>query len=178
MTTPIEASVAAVEKIIGYKFKNKKLLEEALTHTSYPEAVSYERLEFVGDAALGLAISNYLFLTYTSVDPRQLSLLRSANVSTEKLARAAVRYGLYRYVRHNTVSFVDKIQEFVDAVEKENDFSVVIYGGSVKAPKILADVMESVAAAVYVDVDFHIEKFWVVCMVNHAFMLLILLNWI
>ncbi|XP_045833125.1 ribonuclease 3-like protein 2 [Trifolium pratense] len=162
MTTTMEASVTAVEKIISYKFKNKKLLEEALTHTSYPESVSYERLEFVGDAALGLAISNHLFLTYTSVDPRQLSLLRSANVSTEKLARAAVRCGLYRYVRHNTFCIVDKIREFVEAVEKEKDFSVVVYGGSVKAPKILADVMESVAAAVYVDVDFDLQKLWVI----------------
>ncbi|MCI00227.1 ribonuclease 3-like protein 2, partial [Trifolium medium] len=53
------------------------------------------------------------------------------------------------------------IREFVEAVEKENDFAVVVYGGSVKAPKILADVMESVAAAVYVDVDFDLKKLWV-----------------
>ncbi|CAJ2655824.1 unnamed protein product [Trifolium pratense] len=158
----MEASITAVEQTIGYTFRNKKLLEEALTHASFPEAISYERLEFVGDAVLGLAISNHLFLTYTSVDQGQLSLLRAANVSTEKLARAAVRYGLHRFVRHNTVSIVDKIREFADAVQREDDCSVVLYGGSVKAPKILADIVESIAAAVYVDVDFDLKKLWVI----------------
>ena len=160
----MEGSITAVEKIIGYTFLNKKLLEDALTHTSYPESVSYERLEFVGDAVLGLAISNHIFLSYTSVDAGQLSLLRAANVSTEKLARAAVNHGLHRYVRHNTVNIVHKIREFADAVERENDCGIVLYGGSVKAPKILADVVESIAAAVYVDVDFDLKKLWVVCM--------------
>jgi dsRNA-specific ribonuclease len=159
----MEASIAAVEQTIGYIFRNKKLLEEALTHPSYNESVSYERLEFVGDAVLGLAISNHLFLTYTSVDPGQLTLLRAANVSTEKLARVAVRYGLHRFIRHNTI--VDKIREFADAVQKEDNCSVVLYGGSVKAPKILADIVESIAAAVYVDVDFDLKKLWVVCIV-------------
>ncbi|PNX93904.1 ribonuclease 3-like protein 2-like [Trifolium pratense] len=158
----MEASITAVEQTIGYTFRNKKLLEEALTHASFPEAISYDRLEFVGDAVLGLAISNHLFLTYTSVDQGQLSLLRAANVSTEKLARAAVRYGLHRFVRHNTVSIVDMIREFADAVQREDDCSVVLYGGSVKAPKILADIVESIAAAVYVDVDFDLKKLWVV----------------
>lgn len=158
----MEASVSAVEKIIGYSFQNKKLLEQALNHSSYPESVSYERLEFLGDAVLGLAISNHLFLAYSSVDPGTLSLLRAANVSTEKLARAAVRNGLHRYVRHNTVSIVDMINEFVDAVDCEDDCVVVKYGGLVKAPKILADIVESIAAAVYVDLDFDLKRLWVV----------------
>ncbi|MCI34211.1 ribonuclease 3-like protein 2-like, partial [Trifolium medium] len=71
----MKASLAAVEQIIGYTFRNKKLLEEALTHTSDPKVVSYECLEFVGDAVLGLAISNHLFLAYTFVDPGQLSFV-------------------------------------------------------------------------------------------------------
>ncbi|XP_027188018.1 ribonuclease 3-like protein 2 isoform X2 [Cicer arietinum] len=159
----MESSVDAVENIIGYTFKNKKLLEQALTHSSYPESVSYERLEFLGDAVLGLAISNHLFLAYTSVHPGKLSLLRAANVSTEKLARAAVRHGLHRYFRHNTISLVDKVTEFVDAVAREkNHRALVVYGGLVKAPKILADIVESIAAAVYVDVDFDLQRLWVI----------------
>jgi dsRNA-specific ribonuclease len=39
----------------------------------------------------------------------------------------------------------------------------VVYGGSVKAPKILADIVESVAAAIYVDVNLNLQTFWVVC---------------
>lgn len=61
------SSVTEVEKVLQYKFKRVKLLEEALTHSSYNSA-SYQRLEFVGDAALGLAVSNYIFLTYPDLD--------------------------------------------------------------------------------------------------------------
>ncbi|KAK3030038.1 hypothetical protein RJ639_038137 [Escallonia herrerae] len=154
------SSVRAVEDLLNYKFKNKKLLEDALTHSSYADAESYQRLEFVGDAALGLAISNYVFLAYPDHDPGQLSLLRAANISTEKLARAAIRHGLYRFVRHNAVALQDKVQEFAIAVEQEDETEV--YGGLVKAPKVLADIVESVAAAVYVDCEFDLKALWVI----------------
>lgn len=105
----MDASVRAVEELLKYRFKNKKLLEEALTHSSYTDSPSYQRLEFIGDAALGLAVSNFVYLAYPDVDPGQLSLLRSANISTEKLARVAVRHKLYRYVRHNAAALDDKV---------------------------------------------------------------------
>lgn len=54
-----------------------------------------------------------------------------------------------------------QVKEFVDAVSKEDD--TAIYGGSVKAPKILADIVESVAAAVYIDINFDLQRLWVVC---------------
>ncbi|KAI5428796.1 hypothetical protein KIW84_033703, partial [Lathyrus oleraceus] len=54
------------------------------------------------------------------------------------------------------------INEFVEAVDCEDDCVVVKYGGSVKAPKILADIVESIAAAVYVDVGFDLKKLWVI----------------
>lgn len=105
----METSVKAVEEILNYKFIKPKLLEEALTHSSCIDSVSYQRLEFVGDAALGLAITNYVYLAYPELDPGQLSLLRAANISTEKLARVAVRHGLYKYVRHNATALDGKV---------------------------------------------------------------------
>ncbi|KAK3017392.1 hypothetical protein RJ639_006686 [Escallonia herrerae] len=66
-----------VEDLLNYRFNNKKLLEAALTHQSYADAESYQRLEFVGDAALGLAISKDIFLDYPDVDQGQLTLLHS-----------------------------------------------------------------------------------------------------
>lgn len=153
------ASVRAVEKILNYRFKNKKLLEEALTHSSYTDSASYQRLEFVGDAALGLAVSNYVFLAYPDLDQGQLSLLRASNVSTEKLARVAVRHGLHRFVRHNAAALHEKVRDFAEAVQQEDETE--IYGGAVKAPKVLADIVESVAAAVYVDCGFDLQALWV-----------------
>lgn len=158
----MEATVFAVEKILNYKFKNKRLLEEALTHSSYTDSASYQRMEFLGDAALGLALSNYVYLAYPQLDPGHLSLLRAANISTEKLARVAIKHGLYRFVRHNATALDDKVKEFSDAVSGEDNDDALVYGGSIKAPKILADIVESVAAAVYVDVDFDLQTFWVI----------------
>lgn len=102
-------SVRAVEKLLNYNFTDKKLLEEALTHSSYTGSASYQRLEFVGDAALGLAITNYMFLAYPDADQGKLSLVRAANISTEKLARVAIRHGLYKYVRHNATALDEKV---------------------------------------------------------------------
>ncbi|CAL5392107.1 unnamed protein product [Camellia sinensis] len=157
--TNMDDSVRAIEQLLNYRFNDKKLLEEALTHPSYTDSPSYQRLEFVGDAALGIPISNFFFLAYPDLLPGQLSLLRSANVSTEKLARAAVRHGLYKYVRRNAAALDEKVRDFTLAVRPEAD--TVVYGGTVKAPKVLADIVESVAAAVYVDCQFDLQAFWI-----------------
>lgn len=156
--TDMDSSVRAVEKLLIYRFKDKSLLEKALTHSSYTDSESYQRLEFVGDAALGLAVTNFVFLTYPELDPGELSLIRAANISTEKLARVAVRHGLYKYVRHNATSLNEKVREFCAVVEQEDD--TVVYGGAMKAPKVLADIVESIAAAVYVDLGFDLHALW------------------
>ncbi|KAL0362852.1 UNVERIFIED_CONTAM: Ribonuclease 3-like protein 2, partial [Sesamum calycinum] len=156
----MEASAMAVENILNYNFKNKKLLEEALTHSSCTGSSSYQRLEFVGDAALGLAVAKYVFLQYPDLDPGKLSLVRAANISTEKLARVAVRHQLFKYVRHNATALEEKVREFVMSVEQEDEAE--IYGGLVTAPKVLADIVESVAAAVYVDCNFDLQSMWLI----------------
>ncbi|KAL8205719.1 hypothetical protein R6Q57_009270 [Mikania cordata] len=157
----MEESVAAVESILMYKFNDKRLLEEALTHSSYNGSPSYQRLEFLGDSVLQLAISNFFFLTYDDVEAGQLSLLRSANISTEKLARVAVRHGLYKYIRHNKAGVLsEKVREFLIAVEEEGE--MVVHGGQMKPPKVLADIVESVAAAVYVDCGFNLQMVWMI----------------
>ncbi|KAF8103958.1 hypothetical protein N665_0182s0064 [Sinapis alba] len=153
-------SLQAVEKIVNYTFTNKSLLEEALTHTSCDDFPSYERLEFLGDSAINSAFTNYLYLAYPNLDPHELSELRAANVSTEKFARVALKHGLYRFLRRNAPSLDEKVTEFSEAVCKEDDS--VYYGGLVKAPKVLADLLESVAGAVYRDVNFDLQRFWVI----------------
>ncbi|KAI4320797.1 hypothetical protein MLD38_034243 [Melastoma candidum] len=97
----IEQSVEAVEKILNYTLAYRKLLEEALTLSSCDNYPSYQLLDFVRDTSLSLAAATHVFLAYPSLDPGQLSLLRSANVSTEKLAEVAVRNRLYPFLRCN-----------------------------------------------------------------------------
>ena len=98
------SSVQQVEEIIGYSFKDKKLLEEAYTDpscTKYGSKTSYERLEYIGDTVLNFLMGTEQFALYPDLSPGELTQLRSANVSTEKLARAAAQHGLYRFLRHD-----------------------------------------------------------------------------
>lgn len=96
--------VAAVESLLGYEFRDKALVEEALTHGSfyypYRPGVTYERLEYLGDAVLTCVVSREVFLTYGQLQPGPLTRLRAANVDKEKLARVAVVHGLHHFLRH------------------------------------------------------------------------------
>ncbi|XP_024161264.1 ribonuclease 3-like protein 2 isoform X2 [Rosa chinensis] len=158
----MKESVEAVERIVHYDLNNKKLLEEALTHPSFraSDAVSYQRLAFLGDAVLGLAVSNYLFHVYPGIDQGGLTELRSANVSKERFARVAVRHGLYTYVRRTaTAALDDQVREFTEVVSREEE-KTPVYGGSVEASRVLAEIVESLAGAIYVDLNFDLEKLW------------------
>src|SRR4051812_112182 len=75
-----------LEKILGVKFKNTAILEEALTHKSYAmekggRMAFNERLEFLGDSVLSAAVAHYLFNRYPDVDEGRLSQLKSMLVS-------------------------------------------------------------------------------------------------
>ena len=121
---------------LGYTFKNLRLLETALTHPSFGgdhHVPHYQRLEFLGDAVLELAISRYLYFEFPEVDEGKLTRIRAGLVREETLCRAARRLELGRYVR----------------LSVGEDRS----GGREK-PSILCDVMEAVLAAVYLDGGF------------------------
>ncbi|KAF9587934.1 hypothetical protein IFM89_006259 [Coptis chinensis] len=117
--------------------------------------------EFVGDAALGLAFANFVYITYPDLDPGQLWLLRASNINIEKLARVAVRHGLFHFVRHNAPSLDAKVNEFSLAIKKEEQAcEISAYGRKVKAPKVLADIVEPVAATIYVDTKIDLKFMW------------------
>ncbi|WVZ97737.1 hypothetical protein U9M48_043251 [Paspalum notatum var. saurae] len=163
-------AAARVERLLRYQFRDRSLLEEALTHQSFSDATpSYQRLEFVGDAALGLAFSNFLYLTNPNLGPGALSTLRAANISTEKLARVAVRHDLYPLLRRKCARLDLLVGQFIESVNQElkDDFATAPYGGSVvKAPKVLADIVEAIASAVYIDCKFDLEKLWKVFVIH------------
>ena len=126
----------ALCKKLGYTFGDIKLLETALTHPSYGgdhHVPHYQRLEFLGDAVLELAISRYLFFEFPGIDEGKLTRIRAGLVREETLCRAARRLDLGRYIR----------------LSVGEDRS----GGREK-PSILCDVMEAVLAAVYLDGGF------------------------
>ena len=125
-----------LEERLGHVFQNRKLLETALTHPSFGgdhHVPHYQRLEFLGDAVLELAVSRYLYYELPEVDEGKLTRIRAALVREESLNRAAQRIGLGEFIRLS--------------VGEERS------GGRQK-PSILSDVMEAVLAAVYLDAGF------------------------
>ena len=125
-----------LEERLGHVFRNRKLLETALTHPSFGgdhHVPHYQRLEFLGDAVLELAVSRYLYFELPEVDEGKLTRIRAALVREESLNRAARRIGLGEFIRLS--------------VGEERS------GGREK-PSILSDVMEAVLAAVYLDAGF------------------------
>jgi ribonuclease-3 len=84
-------TVETLEKKLGYEFKDKKLIIEALTHKSYKQPYDNERLEFLGDAVLDLVVGEYLFRKFRNSDEGKLSKIRASLVNEtgfDKLARA------------------------------------------------------------------------------------------
>jgi ribonuclease-3 len=92
-----ETDIGKLEAAIGYSFKNKNILTEALTHSSYANelkarkqsAVCNERLEFLGDSVLSVVVGEYLFATYPELPEGELTQRRAALVQSGALASYA-----------------------------------------------------------------------------------------
>ncbi|CAM2066804.1 ribonuclease III [Sulfidibacter corallicola] len=121
------------QEIINYQFRNKDLLLQALTHSSYGYEKSVphnERLEFLGDSILGYVVSRNLFLQFRDENEGTLSKLKSVLVSSKTLARKAKQIGLGKVLR-------------LGKGERKA-------GGSAKT-SILADAVEALIGAVSLD---------------------------
>jgi ribonuclease III len=129
-----EAAIAALQAALGHAFADRTHLEGALVHRSYcaehPDAESNERMEFLGDAVLGLSVTDHVYATYPSLPEGELAKLRASVVNAEVLAELALEVELGAAL----------------LLGKGEDAS----GGRTKA-SILADAMEAVIAAVYLD---------------------------
>ena len=131
-----------LEQEIGYTFKNKELIETALTHTSYAyehNKESNEKLEYLGDSILEFISSKYLFNTYKNLREGEMTKVRAAVVCEDSLYKIATK--------HNFSDFL-----YLGKSEIINN------GRYSKA--ILADSVEAVIAAMYLDSDINqVEKF-------------------
>ncbi|MCO5569280.1 hypothetical protein L7F22_022992 [Adiantum nelumboides] len=164
-------NVAGIESQLGYVFVNKALLVEALTHASKEDPHDahdalgggcYQRLEFLGDALLDFLITRHLFSTHPGLSPGVLSDLRSAAVNNECFARSAVKHNLQRYLRHGSGELLSQITNFVKAVEGANEAGQEeVFGWEgARGPKVLGDLVESIAGAILVDSGFDLDRVW------------------
>lgn len=128
----------ALEQKLGYVFCSRELLGEALNHSSYANEhrgsriLSNERLEFLGDSILGFVTAEHLFKTYPDLPEGDLTRIRAALVCEQSLYKVALELNLGAYL---------KLGRGEEA------------GGGRERQSILADAVEAVFAAVYLDSD-------------------------
>ena len=139
-----DQELVILQKKLGYKFKNLSLLEAALTHSSYSNenkksgCVSNERLEFLGDSVLGMTVAALIYGSRANMQEGQMTRLRAELVCEKNLAELAVTFGLGEYL------LLGKGEEKT---------------GGRRRPSILADTVEAILAAVYLDGGFKsVEK--------------------
>ena len=123
----------SLEENIGYTFKNKELLKRALTHTSYAYekgVQSNEKLEFLGDSILEFISSIYIYQNYPTLKEGEMTKVRATVVCEKSLYKIATA--------HN-------FGEFLYLGKSE------IKSGGNKRPAILADSVEAVIAAIFID---------------------------
>jgi ribonuclease-3 len=141
-TDPNEDGFAELEGALGYKFKNRRLLRDALVHRSYlPElspseraaVKSNERTEFLGDAVLSLVVNHSLYVKYPDKSEGELTKIKSVIVSKNILAHYArkIRLGSHILLSENALR-----------------------AGVDDADSVLADTLEAVFGALFLDGGF------------------------
>ncbi|MGI5849142.1 MAG: ribonuclease III [Christensenellales bacterium] len=126
-----------LQKDIGYTFSDETLLKKAFIHASADMGESYERLEFLGDAVLGLVISELMFFKKPDCAEGVLTKSRAALVNESTLVQAARELNLSGYV-------------ILGRGERNT--------GGAEKPSILADIVEALIGAVYIDGGFSKAK--------------------
>ncbi len=128
---------------IGYRFQNRNLLRQALTHSSYSnerrmsKSANNERLEFLGDAVLELVTSEFLFETYPDYPEGELTRLRASMVCEQTLAFCTRELQLGNYL------MLGKGEDMTGGRERKS---------------VLSDALEAVIGAVYLDGGFASAK--------------------
>ncbi len=136
--------LAALEKKLGYNFRGRENLVEALTHSSVlgvlpadSKNTTYERLEFLGDAVLGLATAGYLIREFPNENEGELTKKKSLLVSKSVLAKKAEQLKLKEHI-----------------ILSDNAYRDGVHGQD----SIQADVMEAIIGALYIDGGFEIAR--------------------
>ena len=120
-------------QILNYTFKDKKLLELALTQSGVDSAHNNERLEFIGDRVLGLSVAGLLYEMFPTEAEGELARRHASLVSTQTLARVAMEIGLESHIHHGHMT-AGRVQH------------------------VLADAMEAVFGAIYLESGFEAAR--------------------
>nr|XP_049696043.1 endoribonuclease Dcr-1 isoform X1 [Helicoverpa armigera]XP_049696044.1 endoribonuclease Dcr-1 isoform X1 [Helicoverpa armigera] len=163
----------ALERTLQYRFKDRSLLLQALTHASHHAnrlTDCYQRLEFLGDAILDYLITRHLYEDGRRHSPGALTDLRSALVNNTIFATLAARHGFHKYFRHMSPGLNEVLTKYVK-IQEENGHSIseehyliqedeMEQAEDVEVPKALGDLFESVAGAIFLDSGMSLGAVW------------------
>uniref|UniRef100_A0A5S6QU60 Uncharacterized protein n=1 Tax=Trichuris muris TaxID=70415 RepID=A0A5S6QU60_TRIMR len=167
--------LARFEGNIGYKFQNRAYLVQALCHSSYSYNRStdcYQRLEFLGDAVLDYLITRHLYEDKQTHSPSLLTDLRSSLVNNTIFSSLAVKFKFHQYFMVLNPTICTKIEKFVtmlETLQQDANFDSELYlleeedeeaEEDVEVPKVLGDIFESVAGAIYLDSGCCLHAVW------------------
>jgi dsRNA-specific ribonuclease/ERCC4-related helicase len=169
-------TVELIAQKIGYTFQNLSLLDEALTHCSVIFKPSNQRLEYLGDAVLDYATMSLLYSVLPSSSQGQLSLLKCQLLCNHHLAKIALKIRLYRHIFVMSTRLMNQLGDLeiwssegqLEEEEGQGEEGEGIEKGRAEGElqdeilrkvdgKFLADVMESLIGAVYIDSHCSVE---------------------
>ena len=125
-----------LQKMIGYTFNQKKILEQALTHRS-ASSVHNERLEFLGDSILSFVITNELYNNFPTVNEGDMSRMRATLVRGKTLVEIANEFNLGQYLQLGQGE---------------------LKSGGIRRESILANTVEAIIGGIFLDSNIHIIK--------------------
>lgn len=157
-----------VGRALGYSFTLEILVRSALKHPSYPyeNIPDYQQLEFLGDALLETAVVDYLYFRFPNAGPQWLTEHKMSMCSNQFLGFLCVRLGLHRGILTTDTQIPGQISLYESAitqmekqgkngaVEQEGELSLDFWLEIPHPPKVLADVMEALLGAMFVDSGF------------------------
>ncbi|EDV28757.1 uncharacterized protein TRIADDRAFT_51985 [Trichoplax adhaerens] len=164
-----------LEAVLGYSFKDRKLLISALTHATYnhnriAEGVEcYQRLEFLGDAILQYIVVRHCYHANNNYKPADLHDFVEASLQNESLAVMTMVYGIHKYFFYNSPSLFSQINQLLQIVDTNEECEqrlsteekALVYSNSLKdgvmIPKPLGDLFESLIGAIFIDCGRSIE---------------------
>eukprot|EP00794_Sanderia_malayensis_P019899 gene19899-21843_t len=166
-----------LEEGIGYSFKDRSFLIQAATHMSYEKNRTtdcYQRLEFLGDAILDFLVISYLYDNHAFLDPSSLTDIKSALVNNNTFSLLSVQNKLHKCLMHSSPAllvaitrFVQQIEDGSDSIESllKNPFIIVFSDENEEqegycAPKVLGDLFESLAGAIFLDSGLDLVSVW------------------
>lgn len=144
---------AKAKSFTGYgSFRNPWLLEEAFTHPTAlnTRTSSYQRLEWIGDAVLSVAVRHWIFDSYPKAEVGEMVLMEAPLVTNETLAFLSLRSDLHSHLQHRDRTLPGRILFYHSAVR---ELGKGLWSTS-EFPKPMADIVESLLGAIYVDAGF------------------------